>query len=591
MINRRLNNNMFCVSKIKTTLLLLLSLPLAAQEKIDNWWPEQKAPRTIITCNPGAPGDVAAMNLAQSLSGLAARAVNEGRSQEGIWIQYANPNYAGYFNALLARTGAKKGKTIDLWKLLARYQRENIVKGYVLYDAGSTGNSVNVATVYAGLLDAALIDRRQEPKAISMGLLKLADATGVAPNISWFDSIRTQLNRHLLVLVNPAIGNNRDYAIAHRAMVYYGVDSLLEHVLEWMEPLSPVVGWNKGDEFSHIAPCSRWGMINTVSDFCMNLPMLSIQAKQALPTIKSIQPQSIDWSDNSRFRSFVLSDGDNMQWTSNQFLSSTDYWKNPARDKIPMSFTTCISNLSMASPDVYSKLATEQPASISLVEYGGGYLYPDLFGRSRPHPDSLLHAYARILNRRMNKIGAHVLGIICKKLDSPQAREACAIFVEEISNLTGIITVQYSPYNGGDGKISWYKNSQGISIPVVAAKYQLWANQKRKGSGNPGDLAGYMNADTTGFNWTIVHAWSRFEKNDDGTFRDVIKGERKGERGVTPVAWTVAALQPGNSVVPVEELLWRIRMKYSGTETNQVIAALIRAAGAQTDLHTINLTH
>lgn len=593
MINRPLNNNMSRLSKILTGFALLVALPAVAQNCPDNWWPVQKAPRSIVTCKLADGKDAAGMNLAQSLSGLAARAVNDGRSSEGIWIDYANPNYAGYFRALLQRTGAKKSGVADVWKLLARLQQRKIVDGYVLYDLSANDNSINVATVYAGIYDAVLIDRKQEPKAISMGLRKLADACGTAPTTGWFDSVSNQLNRQLLVLVNPAIGNNRDYAIAHRAMVYYGVDSLLEHVLAWMKPLSPVVGWNKGDEFHHIAPCSRWGMINTVSDFCMNLPMLSIRTNEPLPKIKHISPDAINWSATGQFRSFVLSDGDNMQWTSNQFLSSTDYWKNPARDKIPMSFTTCVSNLSMVSPDVYATFVNEQPPFISLVEYGGGYLYPDLFGRSRPHPDSVLRAYARILNRRMERIGASVLGIICRNLASAETKEACSIFAEEINGLTGIIAVQYSPYNGGDGKITWYKNREGISIPVVAAKYQLWANQKRKGSGGPADIAQLMNRDTAGvsFNWTIVHAWSRFEKTAEDSIRDIPKGDKNGERGVTPVAWTAARLQPANVVIPIEELLWRIRMNYSETETKKAIAALTRATGAQTASQSINLTH
>ena len=83
------------------------------------------------------------------------------------------------------------------------------------------------------------------------------------------------MNNNFIVLTNPSIANNRDYAIAHKGMVYYGVDELLDTILEWVRPLSPVIGWNSGPEFQHIAPCSYWGLINTASDWCMNLPMIS----------------------------------------------------------------------------------------------------------------------------------------------------------------------------------------------------------------------------------------------------------------------------------------------------------------------------
>ena len=60
--------------------------------------------------------------------------------------------------------------------------------------------------------------------------------------------------------------------------------------------------------------------------------------------------------------------------------------------------------------------------------------------------------------------------------------------------------------------------------------------------------------------WTIVHAWSRFGKNGDKVV-DVAANGKKGVRGVTPVYWCKQLLNKKVKVVPVEELLWRLRMK------------------------------
>jgi hypothetical protein len=554
---------------------LLLHLATYAGNPADgnNWWPSQKNPRRIVTCTPVKSTDLREMNLIQSVSGLAAQALNEDRLDEGVWISYPNPNLPLYYAALIKRLKAKEAGKYNVWELVKRYRDKQVIKGYILYDCSREDNSVNLATVYAGLKGGILIDVEQENMAIALGLSKLEDVRDQLPDENKFAGVRSQLNPNLLVLANPKTSNNRDYAIAHKSMVYYGVDSLLETILQWVKPLSPVIGWNKGDEFKHIEPCTRWALINTVSDFCMNLPLLSIQTGSAPVKIKSIDPATIDWEKKGNYHAFVMSDGDNMQWTTNQFISSPDYWANPANQQLSMGFTSCLLNLSMGSRDVYDRLLRSQPAGVSMVEYGGGYYYPDLFATARPDRKELVRKYAAMVNANMKLTGTKVFAIICKNLASENAKEMYRVFIEEIEDLTGIIAVQYSPYNGGNGKIYWIKNKKGVSIPVVTARYQLWSNQKKKGSGNPADIARYINADSTGaLGWTIVHAWSRFGKEANGSFTDVAKNDKKGERGVTPVKWTSELLTPSTTIVSIEELLWRIRMQHDNRETRAVLA-------------------
>jgi hypothetical protein len=274
-----------------------------------------------------------------------------------------------------------------------------------------------------------------------------------------------------------------------------------------------------------------------------------------------------------------MSDGDNMQWTFGGFLNSRDYWSNPANKDIPMSFTSCVLNLSMTGSDVYNCLVKTQPEGVSVVEYGGGYYYPDLFAKARPNPDELLREYAAMINAQMKKTGTRVFGFICRDASGEAAMNAYKIYAREIDDLTGMIVVQYSPYNGGFGKVFWVKNKNGIEIPVVTAKYQLWANLARKGSGNPAALAGWINADNLQssagnrqLNWTIVHAWSRFNRSAiNGTITDTDKNNESGARGVTPVKWTKELINKGTKVVSIEELLWRIRMQHNAADTRKAI--------------------
>jgi hypothetical protein len=342
-----------------------------------------------------------------------------------------------------------------------------------------------------------------------------------------------------------------------------------------------VIGWNKGGEFQHIEPCTRRGLINTASDWCMNLSLLSIHESKAPAKIRTLSPKDIDWNRKTNCQSFVMSDGDNMQWTFGDFISSKDYWSNPFNTRVNMSFTSCVVNLSAAGRDVYDHLQQTQPAGVSVVEYGGGYFYPDLFATATGEQEKWLRELARRMNRQMKLTGVKVLGFICRDMSGEAAQRAYRIFAEEVEDLTGIIAVQYSPYCAGRGKMFWVKNRKGIEIPVVTARYQLWFNLKKEGSGDPAQLVKWIDedaakatADDPALSWTIVHAWSRF--NEPGLAVDTSGNSPEaqrhgtGERGVTPVKWIAERLAPGTGTVSIEELLWRIRMKFHPEETKKL---------------------
>jgi hypothetical protein len=549
---------------------LLGCMALAFPGDPDSWWPEQKAPRQIVTCTIKRNNDMREQNLAQSVSGLAAQALNEGRTEEGVWIATPNPDYAIYFSSLLKRLDAKNAGAYDVWSLVNRYVKKGIIKGYILYDHKSQDNALNLATVYAGIKKGILIDVTQEKIARSKGLEKLYDATGKVFDEKAFMELQGELNPRLVVVANPKFFNNRDYAIAHKSMVYYGIDSLFMQVLQWVKPLSLVIGWNKGDEFKHIEPCTRYGLINTATDWCVNLPLLTVAGNKEPGKVRSLDPKKINWQEKENYHAFVMSDGDNMQWTFGGFLNNKAYWANSNNASIPMSFTTCVLNLALAGADVYRYLLQSQPAQTSVVEYGGGYYYPDLFAKARPDGEKILRQYAAMINVQMKRTGTKVFGFICRNIASEEAIKAYRIYAQEIEDLTGMIAVQYSPYNGGLGKTIWVKNKKGVEIPVVAARYQLWANLRKPGSGDPQELAGFINndnknttADNRQLNWTIVHAWSSFSQPGDSSKTD--------SRGVTPVAHTKALIEKGTRVVSIEELLWRIRMQHDAAATRNVI--------------------
>lgn len=558
--------------------LLICSKVYSAGSDNDSWWPQQQAPSSIIQCELEHSSDKAESYLLQSISGLAALSLNEGTGNEGVWIDTKNNSYKGYLSALKQRLNIDKTTQLKVWDLLSYFAEKDLIEGYILCDLSTKDNSINAATMLCAIYKGVLVDKTIEARVQNMGLTRLADATGMVYDKAFFDSNKDMLNNNLVVLQSPDIPNNRDYAIANKAVVYYGVDSLLHNILEWVLPLSPVIGWNQGPEYGHVAPCSKWGLLNTASDWCMNLPLMTIQDHTMLKSFRSVNPKRINFDIKNNYHSFVLSDGDNMQWTFGGFIANPNYWANPYNSDVSMTFSTCAVNLAMAGTDVLGSLVESQKKNVSVLEYGGAYYYPDNFGEYRPDREILLRQFSRKVNAYLKKTGIRVFGFICRELDSPEALQAYRIFAEELDDLVGMVAVQYAPYNGGDGKTYWVTNKEGVRIPVLTAKYQMWANLPGRRSGNPDSVAASINEDSkkdgAGYSWTIVHAWSEYQKFINGSICDVPdakRGKKDAYKGITPVKWCKDQLNKNTKVVSIEELLWRLRMADDPVATRRAI--------------------
>src|SRR5205823_3686722 len=145
------------------------------------------------------------------------------------------------------------------WDLVDRFARRGIIKGYILYrldnSAGQINEhragmdlSVNVATSLAGLLDGILIDESLQAQAKKHNLKILLDAREKSQ--AWcLQTYKGKFNPRLLCTQDPRKPHVRDLAIAQRAFCLYGNDKTWSEALGWLEPLSPIIGWNGGDEF------------------------------------------------------------------------------------------------------------------------------------------------------------------------------------------------------------------------------------------------------------------------------------------------------------------------------------------------------
>ncbi|MEG1935551.1 MAG: hypothetical protein RR141_06110, partial [Rikenellaceae bacterium] len=355
--------------------------------------------------------------------------------------------------------------------------------------------------------------------------------------------------------------HNRDMAIAHKLMVSYDIGETTSTMMSLLNPASPILGWNTGGEDKHTMLATRYALFNTASNWSMNLSFLCAGAKSAeRKRVKSIDPKTINFAETGkRYHSFVMSDGDNVGWKNSNFFGDV-FFGAPDNKSIPMSWTSCSSMLSMVNPCAWNKIVDEMSEHNTFIEYGGGYMYPDHFGKDRQGgQEENLRLFMRKVNENLKVTGVRVFGFICmEKLDDERTRKACQIIVDEIEVLTGIIAVKYSPYNDNKGDVFWIKNRQGVDIPVVAPKYSLWKGISAAGSGDPTKIAGLINNDPLDNCFTIVHAWSKYGTDDI--------------QGTQAVAQCKSDINSNSvKVVSLEELLWRIRMKHNPEETKKVL--------------------
>lgn len=574
-----------CKHSLLFIITLFLLWPAAATEYNGrHGWPEQKSPRKLIICPQGK--NVAEAMLLESLSGMAAQAVNEGRFDEMVWIEQNNKTYQRLYEASIKTLNIQVVTPMTIWQLADYLKKKKIIKGYILYRLETnkapepiTDYSSNVATVYASLLSGVLIDESLKATAIKHGLKELKDARKESLE-ACFEKNKGKLNNHSVLSIHPLVTNMRDYAIAQKLMLYADKKELIEKVLEWVVPLSPVLGWGCGDEYDFTSLISEWGHYNTASDWCWNMPLISSTAgKVSIEKAKEISPSEIQFNDSTPAHSFVMSDGDNMQWTMGDFRDNISYMGNKDIHSTGLSWTLCPTNLSIISPFTWNELAEIQTNNLSYIEYGGGYQYPDLFATKRKNRKELLTLFAQRINYHLQQMNIKIFGFICRDVSSEASQEAFQIYAREMEGITGMLAVQYFPYELG-GQIYWKKDKHGIDIPIVTATYALWneAHNKRPNCGPPEYVASLINRNVTlskanndnELSWTIVHAWSNFTKSSKITPLPAV--------GFNPVKTTEMLLNDEIKPVSANELLWRIRMKYREEQTKMVLNNIVYSA-------------
>jgi hypothetical protein len=579
--------------------------------RIHRYWPRFPRPTTIVTTQLVCNNDEAF--VLQSVSGLAARAALTGRNRELVWYPINHPAYDRWHADMLKRTRAREVSLPDVWAVVERFRKAGIVKGYVLFrhdttkrnyhERGDHEPSPNVATVMAARLGGILVAEAAEARAKEMGLALLGDSRGVTEE-ECFERWGAAASRTVLAMIEPKVPHCRAEAIALNAFVLGTHGPLYERALARLEPDSPILAWGMGDEYHLTEPVSRWGSWQSATNWCLNLPALSTEGIGDTIPVAQVRPRrplelwDLRWEENVHYASFLMTDGDNVQWLMGDFPFGGEkaWWNSPARGKFPMGWGTCAADLAQLCPYALTHLVGTATPRDDLVLLGGGYYYPDHFGKERKNVDTL-RIHARRIRGYMRMTGMRVLHMNAAKWDCPECVRAYTTFAEEIPELEGMMMIQYAPYSAGQGKVLWVKRRDGSLMPVVSARFGMWAHSPFPDDGPPAEVARRINAmppvttrrvssaepvaapagpvplDAPGFSWITVHCWSWFrevapdapegaEEVDQAKWREL-----GAKRGLEPVEWCIRRLNPSVRVIKPTELLMLVNLRLQPGQT------------------------
>ncbi len=568
---------------------------MAPQSPLPRWWPQFKRPKTVLlTIRPANPDDSITL---MTLSGLAARATNVGRGSEMIWVkQDSSSAYDLWLAAMLKQTGAKLIGPFTVPQLVARFTRAGIVKGYIVYrpDTGRrdihqgvpNDTSSNVATSLCGPLHAIAVSENREESFRSSGMKKLLDARWIS-EADCFENYKNLFNRDIVALQDPRVAETRDEAVATNAIVLCMPDALFDRVLAWAKPNTPVLGWGIGDEFEITSHATKQAHFMTDTDWCNNLPLLSTEkpgfdiSENRLRRKGSRSIWDLSWQDNVHYATFIMSDGDNVQWAMGDFTQSTEksWWDSSFRGQMPLGWTCCYDNLAQLSPYTAEYLFRTASMNDDFVLFGGGYFYPDLYGSTRPLDPGALTGHASDFSAYMKFGGVRLLMFNLLQWDSAAGVDAYRTFAKASPDLLGIFGISYSPYTAGRGNTFWVDGGQDGSTPVVSVRYALWNHASDRSQGDPVKVAGLinnmphdgtLNSDRF-FSATIVHAWSWFRAPHDGKPASEVDQSEGGKadtgRGAAAAVWCADLLQPHVRVVTPTDFMLLMRLRLHSKET------------------------
>ncbi|MDR3194056.1 MAG: hypothetical protein LBT76_02025 [Tannerella sp.] len=539
--------------------------------------------------------------LATSLTGLTARALQQGKTDVAIWMVHPIDSRIAYREerASLESRGCRfLDKASPLQLATESFEPvdgipvtlKNLFDGYILTDLQTNPESGAVAVTASHVYNGLIVDRQDRALFEKAGYKLLYDASGKNVRDAW-NEFHDRCEKTGLVIMPNDTWQLRDIAIQNGwfFMNMYPVPhdagqgeywDLYETVCRTLQSHHLIYGWEAGkhSEREINETASRNAQASAVNDWFYNacLTGADYRNRQEPVLARTLDPKTVDYSKNKRLVSFFLTDGDNNQWMMGGFIE--DWYDLPESAASKVAFGIAATTLPQMAPAAFKYILEHQPENCTLLEVqGGGVYYSDTYANERDRQKDLREK-VRLTSAYMRQHRIKMVGLMANyEVGSPEAMEAYRLFAEENDQLEGILAYQYTPYAAGAGDIFWVTNKKGYDIPVITIKYSLWNEPHlREREGTPKYIAGCLDRDRNNpeFNLVCIHAWSQFA--DLGKDCDELAETKDGSiRGPGVAGLLEQHLDDSYEVVSLEELIWQIRMKHRPEQTKRYLNGLL----------------
>ncbi|WP_194191428.1 GxGYxYP domain-containing protein [Clostridium chrysemydis] len=436
--------------------------------------------------------------MISTLQGLVSK-----KSKNQIYITTnGEPDYNIWLNDLKNNYNVSYKFIRDPFKLIKMFQRD--ISGYVLY-SNKNYYSINNACTLASLKDSIVIDETLESNINKIGIKNLAGDCRNTDKTWAFDNLWDKgLNHSTVIELSPEKSAPlRDYAIMSKSLVFYEEDindsSFRKKIFSSMDENSHILGWGP-DEHTNVKIASTYGVDMIAADWSYNLSVLSAFKSSK---VKQKKLDTVD-KDGVHYVTFIMSDGDNLQWLQGSNYSSKDWFGSKKRGNFNLGWSLSQS-LYYLSPTIFKNYYAYSKKDCFVVPpSGNGYMYPSQF------PKDKLGSYTKKLNDYMEKSNQnYVLILDDESLDNISLWDN---YTKE-SNIKGLFYLNYNKNNSYYGKTVWSNNK-----PIVSCRDLLWGgledeNTLIKNIDKRVNKGFTKKSDINSYTFVYVHVWSNTMDN------------------------------------------------------------------------------
>lgn len=397
----------------------------------------------------------------------------------------------------------------NAWDLLDEVKQYLPTSRYVLYSGYfSSGDNydltINHAATVSGVEGYIMIDTSLVTEAIEHGFRQGKDVTSYTTR-QVFEEYKDQLNPQLILHQNPQKMMLRDYGIAAKAFCcyfdYITDDNLIwSEVGTWADENAPIIGWTE-NEIDFVEINSSLSLVTLAADWGVSFSFLSGYSADSGLSFPNYQKQSVKAEQGKHYVSFVMSDGDNIQWLERNFMNDTRFYGAKCRGKFPMTWTVSPSLYDMG-PTVLQNIYDQGTENDYFIAGPSGYGYVN----PTSYNSSSLFDYAQKTAQYMKATGTSVVNFIDSWVDS----SVLDVFTR-YSNVKGGLWSVGDYYLEGNGGVYWSNDK-----PFLTVRECLWRNSSSHDQyyGYTERVAQRINnyntdpTDISGYTVVICHAWS-----------------------------------------------------------------------------------